>query len=167
MEMQDNLYIHEGEEIETEANDPPQRQIGVDFLCGDVGDFELAPLQNTVISADTCEVVIDVLNRIKYKGRDENTVINQLRDVTNKLTNIADGNNNIRWDPTPVHIMTPQQTMLVFQQSDVVEDRGGFVNFNATTYVWARTFLVLFPPIFREDKLVIMHDYTGYVDARG
>ena len=58
--------------------------------------------------------------------------------------------------------MTPRQTTAIFQQNDVIEERGGFVNMTSTKYVWSRTFLILFPPICYKGDWIILHDINGF-----
>lgn len=87
---------------------------------------------------------MDVLNNTNTTVRGENTAINELNTLAYDLINIRNYPANYLRDDIPEPNMTSYGTTTRFPQTDIVEDRGEFVDSSSTHLYGVEPFLLCF-----------------------
>ena len=124
-----------------------------------------APLQNSVIPEETFEGILSANDRSNVATGQAHLLDSAVQEALERIKN-----QDQVFDQGPP-VLSRDRTTATFNQPQVFNYDGGFVDMNKTPHAWALAFPTLFVPVYiqvAEDEWawVILHDITGWVTLR-
>jgi hypothetical protein len=125
-----------------------------------------APLQNSEIPEETFEGVLHVHDRSNVNVGQASLAENSVQEAVQHIQQQSDSE---VLHGTNIHTTCSQDsTTVTFNQPDVFNYDGGFVDMNKTKYAWARAFPTVFIPNYIQVsenvwEWVILPDITGWI----